>query len=390
MRIWSGHPRRTFVLLDLVAPGLIRLAQMLGQLGLVAWLDGGSGNSLWSRFSVWDGQLYAAIVQHGYPHAIVIGSDGSLVQGQQFAFSPVFPGAAWLLHTVLRLGVLPSQLVVSWAASLAFGVLVHLIVRGTGHSRRAGYVATWLIGALPMAVVLQMGYAEALCAALEAAAVYAAVRRRWWVAAALSLLAGATRPTGGLVGLAVGCLALLDRRRTPTGSRRASPLQVAATTVSGILGMVAWLYFVWIRTGHPTGWFQVEKAGWGTHFDMGRQGFAFLHDTLRKPDVPGWTAVVATLIVLLTMTAVLTVVLGGLETLPYSLIGVLTLAITLGSTNYWHSRPRLLLGAALLVVPLGTMIGRARLRAVAPVLLFAFLASAWFGAWMVDGWPYAI
>ncbi|HEY3735954.1 MAG TPA: hypothetical protein VGL26_00810 [Jatrophihabitans sp.] len=382
----AGPARRRLLMLDVGVPALIRVVQMLVQLGVVAVLNRGSGETLGSRFTIWDAKLYAGIVRSGYPARIDIAPSGSLITGDRFAFSPLYPALAWLVHTVGAVNVMPAEAAVSCIAGCGIAVLVHLIVRDSTGSRRSGYVAAWLVGLLPMAVVLQMGYAESLFAALTAAAVLAATKRRWVVAGALAFLAGAARPTGFVATVVVVGIAFASRREP--GERRPGLRRIAVVGALGLSSTPLFWLFVALRTGQLAGWFHVQKAGWGTRLDFGEQTWHFVWSTLTHTQGAEMTPI---LVVLLLVGAVLVVaMLTDRADLPYLALGICALASVVGSTNYWHSKPRLLLAGALLVVPLAARTTRTPLRRLIPVLLTGFVLSAWFGAYMVTGWHYGI
>lgn len=381
-------------------PVLIRIVECLLQLGFVALLNRRSGHDVWGRFSIWDGQLYAQIAHHGYPTSIHIDAAGQLTSGNNLAFSPLFPALIWPLSTITRLDITAAAIAISWISGCALSVCVYLLARDAAQSRQAGYLACALIGVLPMAVVLQMGYAEALFAALSAAAMLAATRNRWWLAATLAALAGAARPIGYVVvaGLAVyGLLAIrsaavpeedgpaahLNPRRPP------GLLTLAALCAVGLSGTLGYWIVVAIMTGRPTGWFYVERVGWGTHFDGGRSAWQFVWSTVTQPtEHPGLPiAFVVILLIALAATVASSTIRADL---PYGAIAFVTLASVLVSTNYWHSRARLLLAAALIVVPLATRLRAINTAALLPYLGVAFVVSAWFGAFMITQWPYAI
>ena len=76
-----------------------------------------------------------------------------------------------------------------------------------------------------------------------------------------------------------------------------------------------------------------------------------------------------------------------LRYLPWLAAGWL---VVVGSSNYWHSKPRLLLVDAIIVIPLALQLGGRSTRVVPVAVGLLTLASLWFGAYMVTGWPYAI
>jgi hypothetical protein len=377
---------------DIGVPVAIRLAEMLFQLLFVAILDRGTSYSLASRFTIWDGQLYADIAQYGYPSRIVI-ADHQLVQGKEFAFFPVYPALIAATHTVTRLDFQAAEVLVAIVAGCVLSELVHLLVLARNGSRSQGYLAAALIGALPMAVVLQMGYAEALLAALSAGAYLAALRGRWCLAGALLFAAGLTRPVGYVAALAIPLLARrsaavpLLARRAAAGLTLRQQRPILFATLAGLASSPIFWIFVAIRTHRLTGWFDVEQAGWGTHLDGGRETASFIWTTVSgqaaEPVVA--SCVVISLAFYLSVIAVI----ARRKDPAWFVLGVLALASVVLSTNYWHSKPRLLLAGVLLVIPLAQRMS-ARIKVLIPVVVIMLALSSWFGAYMITQWPYAI
>jgi Mannosyltransferase (PIG-V) len=372
---------------DVVVPAAIRAGGMVVQLLVLAWLNG-SGPSLLDRLIKWDGLFYSGIASAGYPQRIVIAPDGSLASGMEFAFHPLFPGLAGglrLLGVPSRVGVV----LVASLAGLAAAVVVHLLTRYLLGTRRAGYFAVALVGVLPASITLQMGYAESLYLALAGASVLAALRGRWWLAAGFAFAAGLTRPTALALVVVVPLAAWSADRRArrlgqPSPVRWPSVVGASLVAAAGVPAYWAWL---WIRTGEPTAWFTVEQRGWASHFDYGVQTWQFIYDTLSSPD--GFLGPVVCAIVIGYVVACVLLVLGRWPA-PLTAVTLLSVAIAVLSTNYWHSKPRLLLAAFLLVVPAAGALTRFRDRTAVSLLAGGTLASAWFGAYLLAVWPYAI
>jgi hypothetical protein len=373
---------------DVLVPAAIRAGGMVVQLLVLAWLNGAGGPSLLDRLTKWDGLFYSDIASAGYPQRITIAPDGSVASGMEFAFHPLFPGLAGglrLLGVPARLGVV----LVACLAGLAAAVVVHLLTRYLLGTRRAGYFAVALLGVLPASITLQMGYAESLYLALAGASVLAALRRRWWLAALFAFAAGLTRPTALALALVVP-LAAWRAARQARRQGKPSPIRwpsVVGASVVGAAGVPVYWAWLWIRTGDPAAWFTVEQHGWASHLDFGAQTWTFIYDTLSAPD--GFLAPVVCAIVIGYVVACVLLVLGRWPA-PLTAVTLVSVAIALLSTNYWHSKPRLLLAAFLLVVPAAGALTRLRDRTAVIVLAAGTVASAWFGAYLLVIWPYAI
>jgi hypothetical protein len=115
--------------------------------------------------------------------------------------------------------------------------------------------ATALFCFFPGSFVLSMLYSEALMLLLALGCLWALVARRWWVAGVAAGLATATRPNAvALVACCLFAAAPALRRR----QWRALAAPVLAPT-----GVVAFLAFLWVRTGEASAWFDVQRGGWG-------------------------------------------------------------------------------------------------------------------------------
>ena len=103
-----------------------------------------------------------------------------------------------------------------------------------------------LLGTFPFSMFYGTAYTESLFLLLTAGAFLAAKHRRWWLAGALCLIDGATRPPGLLVG---GCMAiayLLDWRTT-----RHRPRPDLLARALAPLGALAYVVYCWRAFGDP-------------------------------------------------------------------------------------------------------------------------------------------
>ncbi|HUV10043.1 MAG TPA: mannosyltransferase family protein [Acidimicrobiia bacterium] len=139
----------------------------------------------------WDAAFYREIAEHGY----------AALSAESLRFFPLFPlvsralGVVFLGHTDV------AVIVVANLAALVFAALLHrLAVVETG-DRALAVRAAWFGLLFPVAASLVFGYAEALVMTLAVGVFLALRTKRWAVAGALGLLAGATRPLGVLLAL---------------------------------------------------------------------------------------------------------------------------------------------------------------------------------------------
>jgi hypothetical protein len=180
----------------------------------------------------WDTTWYLDIARHGYE------TDTAIV-GTVFtnlAFFPLLPG---VMAAGLAIGVNPfaAALVVGNLAFLgglaAFGRLTALRAGAA-----AGPRAVWTLALFPPALYCALAYTEGIAVACAIAAGLAAVRRRYGLAGGLAAIAALTRPTGILVALLVGLLALYAPGPGRIG-RLAAAVLPSLVAVAAFLGWMA-------------------------------------------------------------------------------------------------------------------------------------------------------
>ncbi len=207
----------------------------------------------------WDAGWYEAIAKHGYAGA----GAGSL------RFFPLVPAVARGLAELPGVSVGAALVVVSNLSALAAAALIACLVRReTGDSQMARRAA-WLFCLAPPAFVLVMGYAEATFVFLCVGAFFCMRSRRWWLAAALSVLAGLARPLGALlvVPAAIEC-ARAWRQTHPARSTmslrtsRSSRSAALVSVIAGPLGSGAFLAWIGWRYGDAFAPLRIqEEAG---------------------------------------------------------------------------------------------------------------------------------
>jgi hypothetical protein len=139
-----------------------------------------------------DALWYLDIAAHGYA--------GSAGGTHSLNFFPLYPLLIRLVQPVTGAlapssSYLAAGLVISWAAFAGACVLVYRLVLDRFDRDVASY-SVLLLGTFPFSMFCGTVYTESLYLLLIAGAFLAAERRRWWLAGALCLLNGATRPPG--------------------------------------------------------------------------------------------------------------------------------------------------------------------------------------------------
>ncbi|HEY0806458.1 MAG TPA: hypothetical protein VGD84_15395, partial [Pseudonocardiaceae bacterium] len=243
-----------------LAPTLVYLAIRETGVLMLAWMAGRGGTDVTTALTAWDGQWFTAIAQYGYD-----GVPSRLVDnfGRHTSATPLafFPGYPYVVRWVAQLpgvGFDAAAFTVSLASGVACAYgLARLGRRVTGSSRVA-LIFVALFAASPMAIVLSMAYSEAMFCALAAWALVGVVERRWWLAGVCAIAAGLVRPTAMALVVVVMAAAVVALVRRRDGWRPWLGL------VSAPLGLLAYLGYVAYRTGDLTGWFDLQRQGWGS------------------------------------------------------------------------------------------------------------------------------
>ncbi|MET8682180.1 hypothetical protein ABZW18_32565 [Streptomyces sp. NPDC004647] len=392
----APHPRpvRIRSRLSLRVLSALRRAAPALTLYAAARLTGMAFLALWSRHAgkhprnligfSWDSVWYSRVVAHGY--GTVVHSDDPARLYSDLAFFPLYPAAVRIARSVFSLGFVNAGLLVSWtaAAAAAWGIYA---VGERLHGRRAATLLVVLWGVLPHAVIQSMAYTESLLTALAAWSLYAVLTGRWLWAGSLSVFAGLSRPNGVAVAAAVSLAAAwqivqLWRHRTPD-SLSLSARQDWRLWAGAVLAPLGWLgYVLWVgwQKGNPVfGYFRVQRK-WGSEYDFGRDAWESVRSL-----VLGQAHLTYSMVVAVAALAVLLFVLLVLDRPPLALIvysGVL-LVIALGGAQYFTSKPRFLLPAFPLLLPVAVGMARARLRTVAVTIGALAGLSCCYGTYLL-------
>ncbi|MEU4739062.1 hypothetical protein AB0G02_01180 [Actinosynnema sp. NPDC023658] len=367
-----------------LAPAVLYLA--VRELGLLALrlMAARWDKDVSKALTSWDGQWFLGIAEGGYADVPTWLVDAF---GRRTAETPLafFPGYPTLVRWVDGLPGVPA-VGAAFAVSLVSGVvcaygLARLGSRVSGGSQRAGLVLVVLFAASPMAVALSMAYSEATFCALAAWSLVGVVERRWLLAGVCCAAAGLVRPTAAALVVAVCAAAAV------AVWRRRDDWRAWVGGLVAPLGLLGYLAYVAVRTGRWDGWFAVQRHGWDSRFDGGAATARFALAILGEP-----RSVLELATVWFLVAALALVVLSARRGLEWPLVvyGVGVLAMDLGSNGLMNSKARLLLPAFTLLVPVAVALARRRPGTAVAVLVGASVFSAWFGAYAITAWQYAI
>ncbi|MFI0966921.1 glycosyltransferase family 39 protein [Streptomyces sp. NPDC021080] len=369
------------------APALLGYAAVraLGLVVLALWsaANGGSAHRLLSER--WDSLWYTRVAGLGYGYEVRL-PNGDV--HANLAFFPLLPWLERIVHALTPLSYADAGLLVAAVASLAaawgiFAVADHV------HGRRAGVCAALVWAVLPVGVVQSMAYSESLFTALAAWSLYAVLTGRWVTGGLLAVFAGLTRPVGIAVAAALWVAAItsfVGERRNGGSTPRtdgARPWRRALAMIIAPLGAAGYVLWVGHRTGRgPLGYLDVQ-AGWRNGFDGGYAFGRFVAEKFTSfPSAPAGAALAAGVALILWL--YVTCVRQGQPPALLVYTGIVV-ALALGASSYFGSKPRLLMPAFPLLFPLAVALARLRPARSALVLGGVAVASAVYGAFWLNG-----
>ncbi|BAC74251.1 hypothetical protein AQJ43_17500 [Streptomyces avermitilis] len=365
------------------APALLGFAAVraLGLVALALW-SAARGSSAHTLLTArWDALWYTRVAGLGYGYEVRL-PNGDV--HSNLAFFPLLPWLERLGAAVTPLSYADAGLVVATLASLAaawgiFAVTEHV------HGRRAGVCAVLVWAVLPVGIVQSMAYSESLFTALAAWSLYAVLTGRWVTAGALASLAGLTRPVGAAVVAAVWVAAIasfVHDRRAPAADG-ASAWRRALGMLLAPLGAAGYVLWVGHRTGKgPLGYLDVQ-AGWRNGFDGGYAFARFVGDKFTS--FPSALAGVGLIVGVALVVWLYVVCVRQGQPLPLLVYAGVVTALALCASSYFGSKPRLLLPAFPLLLPLARALARLRTPRSAAVLGGVAVASAVYGAFWLNG-----
>ncbi|MFJ2774199.1 mannosyltransferase family protein [Streptomyces sp. NPDC087300] len=366
----TGHALRR------AAPALLLYAgvRALGVAVLAIW-GAAAGKSPHTLLTArWDSLWYTRVAEHGYGWEVTL-PDGSV--HSNLAFFPLLPWLERLVSALSPLSYADAGLVVSWVASL-FAAAGIFAVADHVYGRRAGICAAGIWAVLPVGIVQSMAYSESLFTALAAWSLYAVLRGRWVTAGLLASCAGLTRPVGAAVVAAIWVAAAAQVYR----ERRATPRMLLGVVLAP-LGAAGYVLWVGHRTGGGLLGYLDVQAGWGNGFDF---GYAFARFVGEKfTSVPGALAGVGLIVGVALVIWLYVVGVRQRQPLPLLVYTGIVVALALCAAGYFGSKPRLLLPAFPLLLPLAVALARLRTSRSALVLGGVALVSAVYGAFWLHG-----
>jgi hypothetical protein len=361
----------------LTALGLFAVVRLTGvaAMSFAASLTGKRSTVLLGRS--WDSVWYLRIAADGYGRSIPY-KPGIIFN--DLAFFPLYPGLVRAVRTVLPLSGGATGMLIAWTASLAAAAGIYAIgVRL--HSRPAAVLLVLLWGLLPHSVILTMAYTEPLLTAFAAWSLYAVLTGRWIWAGTLASLAGVSRPNGFAVAAAVLVTAAYE---VISKRGRNVPHRLWTGAAIAPLGWTGYVLWVGVQRGDPLGGYFAVQRDWGSRFDFGVGAVRVVRHLLLKGDrfvYPMTILIVAAAVLLFAL-----LIAERAAPLPLIVYSGVLLVIALGGAGFFPSKPRFLLPAFPLLLPLALALARtAKARPRSALLVVGALAglSLSYGTYLV-------
>ncbi len=325
----------------------------------------------------WDVVHYVDIAQYGYFRSDETSEPSADVYEQRLAFFPGLPGLMWLLNAITGIGVVTA----GWILTIAFGIFMVVgmlqLAQRLGLTGWGQFLAVLLLLGAPMAVTFNMIYTEAPFIGLSLWALVAMLDRRWVLAGLFVFLAGLFRLTAIDLVLAFALVVAIYARNN---------WRAWLAVVLSASSVVAYLLYASSYTRDIGGYFGLQKKGWDSTFDFGVATATWTYKQLTEFEDLGYTLSVVSII-----GALLAVGLA-FRRLPWALwfFGAGIVANVLLSDGIMHSRPRLLLPAIILLLPVVFWVMKLPKWAQIGVAMGYVVFGSWFSAYMLVIFQWAI
>lgn len=325
----------------------------------------------------WDGKNYLAIAEYGYFTEDGTGDPEPKIYERRLAFFPALPMLIRVGHEIFGLSYLASGLIITNVFGYLAVVGVMALLARMGQDRYIRTLGALLFLGAPMAITLNMVYTEPIFLALMIWAMVALLDQRLFLATLLIFCAGFTRLTAVDLVLAFAIVVFFQYRTNPWAW-----VGVVVSSFS-IISHITWVGTV---SGDSGSYFDIQRNGWSSSFDFGLSSILWIGRTFEEG--PTWTMIIAALCIIGSTLAVVL----SYRRIPfvYWIMASGIVANVVLSGGFFHSRPRLLFPAMILLLPL-VLSARSYPRWVVHLLMGLWiLHSVAFGAYMLVVSPYAI
>jgi hypothetical protein len=376
------RPARTAVVGYLIARAI--------NLAVLALMAFAAKKPFWSKVGSWDGVWFRDIADFGYVDKIPVSPTGK-PYWTNVEFFPGYPWTVRIVSDLTGLSALNAGMVVTLLSGAVAAWGLYALGRELTGSHRVATLFALLWAVAPGSMVLTMVYSEALFTAFASWGLLAVVRRQWGLACVLCLFAGLTRNTAFalVAALGVATLAIVLRRRedgarvglwAPEARR---PMLATLVSPLACVGFIAWVGWL---AGRPDGWMWIQDKAFNLRMDWGISTVQWMNKYLTHLGRPIY--VVCTFVIILSVALMIWSFRDRRVPLSVHVYGGVVMFLALTTSNGWffHSKPRFMLPAFTIVLPL------ARLMAKWPrgVVVSVLVAGAAFAGWYVSFLLYVI
>ena len=257
---WSAQVLLVFVIGRAVSTAVLLMAA--ARQGISPWSGAAPGYGVFINF--WDSGWYERIFREGYPSELPRDASG-VVTHNQWAFYPLFPGIVRVLDAATGAGWGVLAPAVALGAAAAASLVVYRLFRVTT-AHRTALLGVAVVSLAPVAVILQVPYAESLHLLLLASALLLVATHRYYAAMPVVVLMCLTRPAGVPFAVMIGVLFLHALWDTLRGSDERRAIALTRLRPLFLLGVVSsasavsWPLIAWAVTGQRDAYVATETA----------------------------------------------------------------------------------------------------------------------------------
>jgi len=212
-------------------------------------------HGLGGDLDIWDARWFIRAAEQGWPSHLPV------VHGQvapsTVAFLPAFPLAIRRITALTGISPVAVGLTISGVTGLTAVVAVGMLVRHFAGPVKAERAAL-LMALFPGSFVFSLVYSEGIVITCVAFGLLALLRRRWWLAGILGLIASATSPIA--LAFVVSCAWC-----SGTALWRERDWRSLAAPVLAPVGFVGYMAWLWVHTGSLSTWRLAERGGWKSY-----------------------------------------------------------------------------------------------------------------------------
>src|SRR5699024_9025555 len=345
------------------------------RLGMLALLAVVNDDNVWGLLNKWDAAHYVGIAAEGY-FAGTIGD--APAEEIRLAFFPAFPMIMRVIHNLTGLDFALAGIIFNFLGTVCLARGIMALSARWGYGLKGQSAAAIVVTTAPMAIVFNMPYTEALFGALTIWALVALLDKRWWLAGVFIFALSFVRITAIALVAVFAISVLLHAWRS---------WKAWVALVVSPLPLVGYMWWASAQLDGVGGYFGTQDKHWNSGFDAGVATLKWVFQTLTSTENAGY---LLTTLVIIGVPLALVVAWRRVDVGTWLFSLALSANVIL-SDGVMHSRPRLLLPAAVLFIPWAHAALRHLPRWVAWTCIGCWaLFGTWLSAYMLAVFPWAI